>query len=96
MIPLLLSKEATDMKTFREKVLAVVAKIPRGKVLTYAAVAQKVGSPQAARAVGNVLHRNCDPQIPCHRVIRSDGQLGGYNKGAKKKRAILRKEGFIV
>lgn len=80
------------MKTFREKVLQIVRKIPRGKVLTYQEVAKKAGNPKACRAVGNILHKNYDSIIPCHRVIRSDGKIGGYNRGEKKKAALLKKE----
>ena len=82
--------------TFKEKVYAVVKKIPKGKVLTYGEVAKRVGKPGAARAVGTVLSQNFDHQIPCHRVIRSDGKIGNYNRGgslAKKK--ILKKEGYL-
>lgn len=75
--------------------MAVVAHIPRGSVLTYAQVARRAGSPRAYRAVGNILHRNHDPRIPCHRVIRSDGTPGGYNRGEKQKERLLRKEGAI-
>lgn len=82
-------------KTFKQKVLAVVKKIPAGKTLTYKQVATKAGSPNASRAVGSVLTTNYDPAIPCHRVIRTDGGLGGYNRGLKKKIALLKKEGAI-
>ncbi len=88
----------TNLKTksFKEKVFAVVRKIKKGKVMTYAEVAAKVGSPRAARAVGSILKTNFDPTIPCHRVIRSDGKMGGYNRGGNsKKLAILKKEGAI-
>ncbi|MCK9378749.1 MAG: MGMT family protein [Candidatus Moranbacteria bacterium] len=78
--------------TFKSKVFDVVREIPRGKTLTYKQVAEKVGSPKAYRAVGNILNKNFDPEIPCHRVIRSDGKLGGYNRGEDKKREILEKE----
>ena len=81
------------MISFKEKVFAIVKKIPRGSVLTYKQVAITAGRPHAARAVGNILNTNYDPTIPCHRVIRSDGRAGGYNRGAKNKRNILRKEG---
>lgn len=71
----------------------IVRKIPKGKVLTYKEVAAKAGNPLAARAVARIMAANYDPQIPCHRVIRSDGKLGGYNRGGEpKKRAILRAE----
>ena len=84
-------------KSFREKVMAVVGKIPKGKVLTYKQVAEKAGSPRAARAVGSILKNNFDPAIPCHRVIRTDGGMGGYNRGGKdKKLEILKKEGARV
>lgn len=82
------------MKTFSEKVYEVVKKIPKGKVLTYKEVAKKAGNPKAYRAVGNILNKNFDPKIPCHRVIRSDGKIGGYNRGSKKKKEILKKEGW--
>ncbi|MDD5464263.1 MAG: MGMT family protein [Candidatus Moranbacteria bacterium] len=80
---------------FINKVLAQVAKIPKGKTLTYKEVASLVGSPRAYRAVGNVLNKNHDPNIPCHRVIRSDGKIGGYNRGAEKKKKLLQAEGAI-
>ena len=80
---------------FKEKVLKIVAKIPKNKVLTYKGVAQKAGKPKAYRAVGNILSKNYDPEIPCHRVIRSDGKLGGYNRGARQKKIILEKEGAV-
>jgi len=81
--------------TFSEKVFKVVSKIPRGKILTYKEVARRAGSPNAYRAVGNILNTNHDPKIPCHRVIRSDGTLGGYNRGHANKVKILRKEGVL-
>lgn len=72
-------------KSFAEKVLAVVAKIPSGNTLTYKQVAVRAGSPGAFRAVGSILNKNYNPRIPCHRVIRSDGKIGGYNRGVKEK-----------
>ncbi len=81
--------------TFSENVRKVVKAIPEGKVLTYKAVAQKAGNEKAARAVANLMAKNYDLEIPCHRVIRSDGTLGGYNRGGiDKKRAILQNEGY--
>lgn len=77
------------MLTFKEKVFAAVKKIPRGNVLTYKEVARLAGSPRAWRAVGNILNSNYDPAIPCHRVIRSDGKLGGYNRGKTAKAKLL-------
>ncbi len=82
-------------KTFGDRVRDVVSKIPEGKVLTYKEVARKAGSPNAFRAVGNILNKNYDSKIPCHRVIRSDGKTGGYNRGEDKKIKILKKEGVL-
>lgn len=82
--------------TFKERVYEVVRKIPKGKFLTYKNVAELTGNPRAWRAVGDVLNKNIDPKIPCHRVIRSNGKIGGYSKGTKKKIALLRREGIII
>lgn len=81
---------------FREKILEIVRKIPTGKVLTYKEVAKLAGKPMAWRAVGNILNKNRDFKIPCHRVIRSDGKVGGYNRGIKKKIALLKREGVKI
>ena len=82
---------------FREKVYSVVKKIPRGKVLTYKQVAKIAGSPKAYRAVGNIMHNNPDLEnIPCHRVVRSDGRAGGYRDGRAKKIKILKSEGVFL
>ena len=81
------------MKSFHERVKAVVASIPEGKTMTYKQVAVQAGSPLAYRAVGSCLRKNYDPSIPCHRVIRSDGSPGGYNRGGPiRKRELLRAE----
>lgn len=74
----------------------VVSKIPKGKTLTYKQVAIMAGSEKAFRAVGNILNKNYDKNIPCHRVVRSDGKTGGYNRGSSKKKYILKKEGVIL
>ncbi len=84
------------MNSFQEKVYEIVKKIPKGKVLTYKKVAQRAGRSKAWRAVGNILAKNKNPNIPCHRVIRTDGKIGGYNKGARKKIELLREEGNII
>jgi O-6-methylguanine DNA methyltransferase len=81
--------------SFMKKVFEVVRKIPKGKTMTYGQLAEKIGNPNACRAVGNVLGKNHDPGIPCHRVVRSDGTAGGYNRGPSKKLEILRKEGAL-
>jgi O-6-methylguanine DNA methyltransferase len=81
---------------FSARVLQIVQRIPRGQTLTYQKVAQLAGSPKAFRAVGNILNKNTRPDlIPCHRVIRSDGKIGGYRWGGAKKQKILREEGAI-
>lgn len=83
-------------KTFADAVYAVVRAIPKGSVMTYGAVAKKAGSPGAARRVGTLMAKNFDPTIPCHRVVRSDGSLGSYNRGGEKtKRVLLEKEGAL-
>lgn len=83
------------MTEFQKKVYDVVKKIPCGEVLTYKQVAIKLGNAHLARAVGNVLNKNRDKKVPCHRVIRSDGSPGGYREGAKKKVLLLTKEGYL-
>ncbi len=84
------------MSTFTEKVRSVVRQIPRGETMTYKEVAKKAGSPAAARAVARVMAANFDPEVPCHRVIRSDGSLGGYNRGGVQAKAeLLAKERAI-
>ena len=83
-------------KSFKDKVLKIVSNIPKGETLRYKQVAWITGSPKAYRAVGNIMKGNFDPKIPCHRVIRSDGKVGGYNGGGpKKKIELLRKEKAI-
>lgn len=69
---------------FKGKVLKIVARISKSKVLTYQEVAKRAGNPHAWRAVGNILNSNYDSKIPCHQVIRSDGKVGGYNKGVQE------------
>ena len=81
---------------FQLKVWAYLRKIPRGTVKTYSQVAKDIGKPLAVRAVANAIGKNpYAPKIPCHRVIRSDGSLGGYSGkgGLKTKRFLLKKEG---
>lgn len=84
-------------KSFTERVRDVVAGIPQGKTMTYGEVAARAGNPRAARAVGMIMSKNRDPRkVPCHRVIRSDGGLGGYAWGIEKKRALLASEGVSL
>ena len=82
-------------KSFKNRVLDAVAKIPKGKTLSYKQVAQLAGSPRAYRAVGNIMNKNDNPNVPCHRVIKSDGTVGGYAHGTNRKKEILKKEGAI-
>ena len=84
---------------FQLKVWTYLKKIPRGSVKTYSQVAKSIGKPLAARAVANAIGKNpYAPKIPCHRVIRSDGSLGGYSGkgGIKTKRLLLKKEGISL
>lgn len=84
------------MKSFKEKVLDVVRKIPKGKTLAYKDVAKKAGAPGASRAVGTIMANNFLPDVPCHRVIRSDGKIGSYNRGGPSaKYKLLKSEGAI-
>jgi O-6-methylguanine DNA methyltransferase len=83
------------IKNFKIRVLETVSKIKRGEVLTYKQVAILAGSPRAYRAVGNILNKNYSSKIPCHRVIRSDGKVGGYNRGSQNKSQKLKEEGGI-
>ena len=83
---------------FQKKVWKELLKIPRGKTITYKELAKKIGKPKAVRAVANAVGANpCAPNIPCHRVIRSDGTLGGYSGkgGIKTKKLLLHKEGVV-
>lgn len=84
------------MNTFREKVLDIVSSIPKGKTMTYKEVAILARNPKASRAVGAIMKTNYNPDIPCHRVIRSDGTAGGYNRGSDNKLRILGEEGVIL
>jgi len=82
---------------FTKKVYKAVLSIPLGEVRSYKWVAQKAGKPGAARAVGQILKRNPYPLfIPCHRVVASNGNLGGYVFGSKKKKALLDLEKIIA
>ena len=84
---------------FQVKVWNYLIKIPRGQVKTYKQVAKAINRPKAARAVANACAKNpYAPKVPCHRVIRSDGTLGGFSSpgGTKTKKKILKKEGFSI
>lgn len=80
---------------FADRVREAVRQIPKGETRTYGQVAAAIGHPGAARAVGTIMRDNYDPTVPCHRVIRSDGKIGEYNRGGpEKKRALLIAEGY--
>ena len=81
---------------FGRKILSATTRIPYGSVASYGDVAARTGNPRASRAAGNVLGSNPIPiVIPCHRVVRSGGALGGYTGGLDRKRFLLRLEGFL-
>lgn len=83
---------------FQHDVWRALMRIPRGQVRTYAQIARDAGHPDAVRAVANAIGKNpCPPDIPCHRVIRSDGKIGGYSAsgGIAKKIELLKSEGAI-
>lgn len=85
--------DLTGLPAFTREVLRVTSGIPYGDVRSYRWVAEQLGKPKASRAVGNALARNPIPIIiPCHRVVRSDGHLGGYALGLKWKRKLLELE----
>ena len=94
---------------FQKQVYDIVRKIPKGKTMTYADVARAIGKPRATRAVGNALNKNPRPifssknlvgqafaTVPCHRVIKSDGSVGGFASGTQKKIQLLKKERAIL
>lgn len=90
------------MKTYTEfqrKVWAACSTIPAGETRTYQWIAKKIGKPKAVRAVGAALGKNPNaPQVPCHRVVRSDGKMGGYSGrgGIATKIKLLKKEGAKI
>ena len=91
------------MVSFSQKVFDLVRKIPSGKVATYKAVAQAAGNFQASRAVGRILNANrrgyfsdAKEKIPCHRVVCSNGEVGGYQFGTLEKIKLLKEEGVLI
>lgn len=85
-----------DVSPFTRRVLEETAKIARGQTRSYQWLARQIGMPQAARAVGNALGSNPVPlAIPCHRIVRGDGSLGGYAFGQQMKRSLLEHEGAL-
>jgi len=80
---------------FESRVYSVCRKIPKGKVATYKAIAAALGC-KGYRAVGNALNKNPFKTVPCHRVVRSDGKIGGFARGSREKIKLLRKEGIKI
>ncbi len=84
-------------QSFSESVWVATKKIPRGHLATYQQIARMIHRPRAARAVGNALNKNpYAPLVPCHRVVRSNGTVGGFASGTKNKVALLKKEGILI
>lgn len=84
-------------KEFSQKIYSLLKKVPKGKVTTYKALAQAATNSKAYRAVGTVLNKNPNLiKVPCHRVINSDGRVGQYALGQKKKTSLLKKEGVKI
>ena len=84
----------SDISDFQRRIYEKLLEVPRGSVTTYRDLAHAIGS-KAYRAVGSALKKNpFAPRVPCHRVVNSDGSLGGFARGPKKKRAILQQEGI--
>jgi methylated-DNA-[protein]-cysteine S-methyltransferase len=89
--------QVIDGMTFNQRAWALCARVPKGKVTTYAEIARGLGSPRASRAVGNAMNKNpYAPGVPCHRVVGSNGALTGYAGGLPKKAEMLEKEGVDV
>lgn len=87
----------SSMAKFQANVLELVSKVPKGKVTTYKELARALDRPRMWRAVANALARNPHPiKIPCHRVVRADGKVGGYKLGEKRKVELLLGEGVII
>lgn len=88
---------SSGASSFSQRVWKAMLKIPRGKVASYQTIAKMAGNVNASRAVGNACNKNpFAPDVPCHRVVASDGSLGGYAHGSVKKIALLNKEGVRV
>lgn len=84
------------MKSFHEKCYSILRRVPQGKVTTYKALAEVIGT-KAYRAVGTAMNKNpYAPEVPCHRVINSNGELGGYAHGLKRKIQMLKAEGVEI
>ena len=94
MLPSNRSKILTKSTIKNEDVYDLLRKIPAGKVSTYGDLAKALGNPSASREIGRILGENPNPiEVPCHRVVMSDGKVGGYAYGTARKRELLEKEG---
>lgn len=95
--PAILRGEIQPGMSFNQRAWAMVSRVPAGHITTYATIAKALGSPGAARAVGNAMRTNpYAPEVPCHRVVGSDGRLTGYAGGLDQKQQMLRDEGVPV
>ena len=84
-----------ELTDFEKLVYKAILKIPAGQVRSYKWVARAIGRPKASRAVGNALNKNpYSPTVPCHRIIKSDGSIGGFALGLKAKKRLLKREGI--
>ena len=93
------STTSTDLirssQSIKDKVYDMLLKIPAGEVTTYGDIAKAIGQPNSSRLIGQILHNNPTPVVvPCHRVVRSNGKIGGYAYGSRKKRKLLEEEGL--
>ena len=92
-----LDTDLSPVAPFQRLALHELARVPFGRVITYGALAEKMGRPRAARAVGGAMNRNPIPIVlPCHRVVGSNGSLVGYGGGLERKEALLRLEGALL
>jgi methylated-DNA-[protein]-cysteine S-methyltransferase len=90
-----LSDLIRSSQSIKDKVYDMLLEIPAGKVTTYGDIAKAIGKPNSSRLIGQILHNNPTPVVvPCHRVVRSDGKIGGYAYGGRKKRKLLEEEGL--
>lgn len=94
-IPIPRRIDRLEATPFQKKVWKATLSIPKGEVRSYSWIAKKIGNPRAVRAVGNALNKNpLAPEVPCHRVVRKDGSIGGFASGTAKKKALLKNEGI--
>ncbi|HMO78061.1 MAG TPA: MGMT family protein [Candidatus Paceibacterota bacterium] len=90
-------KKLKNKLSFRDQVRQVVKLIPKGQTMSYKGVAAACQNPNGARAVARVMATNYDPEVPCHRVVHSNGKVGEYNRGGNRKKAsLLEAEGCII